>query len=237
MRTWSLNVPCCLMFLAAVVPNVQAQENVWKERTVRVQGQGKATAAPDQAVLEFEVQTEGVKLEEASSQAKSRMGEVLKAVKSFGLSDKDLQTLRYNVQPKYRYDKDGGEAKQVGFTVSNRLRVTLKNLDLAGKVLEAVTKAGVSQIEGPSFGFVDVSKLEIAAMKDAMRDAQAKAEALAQSAGTSLGKVLSIQSSSAALPPPRPMMVMAMKSAGGDVPMEKGENEVTAQVDVVYSLK
>jgi uncharacterized protein len=236
MRTWSLNVPCWLMLLVAVVPNVQAQENVWKERTVRVQGSGKAMAVPDQAQLEFEVMAEAVRLEDASSQTKSRMNEVLKAIKSIGVGEKDIQTLRYGVQPKYRYDKDGGEAKQVGFTVSNRLRVTLRNIDLVGKLLEAVTKAGISQIEGPSFGFADPSKLEIAALKDAMRDAQAKAEALVQSAGAGLGKVLSIQQTSSGMPAPRPMMTMAFK-ANADVPIEKGENEVTAQVEVVYSLK
>jgi len=236
MRTCSWKSLCCSMLLVATVPYVNAQENVWKERTVRVQGSGKAMAVPDQAQLEFEVAVEAVRLEDASAQAKVRMNDVLKAVKSFGVGEKEIQTLRYGVQPKYRYDKEGNESKQVGFTVSNRLRVILKNLDLAGKVLEAVTKAGVSQIEGPNFGFADPSKLEIAALKDAMRDAQAKAEALAQSSGAGLGKVLSIQQNSMGMPSPRTMVTMAFK-ANADVPIEKGENEVTAQVEVVYSLK
>lgn len=163
------------------------------------------------------------------------MAAVLKAVRSFGIADKDLRTLHYNVQPKYRYDKEGSERKRVGFTVSNRVRAVLKDLDQAGKVLEAATRAGATHIEGPHFGFSDPSKLEIQALRSAMEDAKRKAEALAQAAGTSLGKVLSIQSSSQAAPPPRPMM-MAMR-AEADVPIERGEGAVSAQVEVVYSLK
>jgi uncharacterized protein len=212
-------------------------EEMSRGRTISVSGQGKVAAVPDQARLEFEVQAETVQLEEASSRAKGRMNEVLKAVKAFGIDGKDIQTVRYNVQPKYKYDKEGNENKQVGFTVSNRLRVVLKNLDLAGKVLEAVTKAGVSQIEGPSFGFADPSKLELQALKAAMEDARSKAEALAQSAGVDLGKVYSVSQSSVGMPSPRPMMAMSMMKAGGDVPIERGENEVTAQVEVVFTIK
>lgn len=223
----------CLVFLS---PS-WGEENPWKERIVRVTGNGQAAAPPDQARMEFEVTTESQKPEEASSQAKARMADVLKAIKAHGVPEKDIQTIRYGVQPKYRYDKDGGEAKQVGFTVSSRLRVTIKNLDQVGKILEAVTKAGISQIDGPSFGFVDPSKLEVLALKDAMKDARNKAEALAQSADASLGKVLSIQSSSASAPGPRPMMMSMANKAATDIPVERGESEVTAQVEVVFSLK
>ena len=226
-----------ILLFSGVGSRAAAEDQNYKERTVRVQGEGKVTAVPDQAQLEFEVRAEAVKLDEASVQAKSRMAEVLKSVKSFNIASKDIQTVRYDVQPKYKYDKDGGEAKQVGFIVSNRLRVVLKNVDQAGKALEAVTKAGVSQIEGPSFGFSDPSQMEIDALKAAVDNARLKAEALAQSAGASLGKVLSINQLGSGMPQPRPMMAMAMMKSQGDVPIEKGEDKVTAQVEVVYSLK
>jgi uncharacterized protein YggE len=213
-----------------------AAEPEWKERTVRVSASGEAVAPPDQAVIEFEVLAESERLEKAADEAKARMAAVLKAIRSLGVADKYLQTLRYNVQPKYRYDKDGGEQKRVGFIVSNRVRAVLMDLDQAGKVLEAVARAGATHIAGPHFGFSDPSKLEIQALKSAMGDARRKAEALAEAAGASLGKVLSVQSSSQAAPPPRPMMMRAM-AAEADVPIERGEGAVTAQVEVVYSLK
>ncbi len=225
----------CFAF-PGLVPAVRGEDLVSKERTVRVEGQGKALAVPDQARLEFEVQAEAVKLEDASAQAKIRMSDLLRSIKALGIPEKDIQTVRFNIQPKYKYDKEGNENKQVGFLVSNRLRVVLRDLDLAGKTLEAVTRAGVSQVDGPFFGFSDPSKLEILALKDAMEDARGKAEALAQAAGTSLGKVQTVSQTSLGSPSPRPMVSMLMK-AGGDVPVERGEDEVTAQVEVVYSLK
>ena len=235
-KKWWMAIGLNVVFLC-VNSLALAEEAVGKERTVRVQGEGKSSAVPDQAKLEFEVRAEAVKLDDASTQGKNEMAEVIKSVKAFNISAKDIQTIRYDVQPKYKYDKDGGEAKQVGFIVTNRLRVVLKNVDQAGKVLEAVTKAGVSQLTGPTFGFSDPSQMEIQALKAAVENARSKAEALAQSAGASLGKVLTINQLGEVMPQPRPMMAMSLMKTQGEVPIEKGEDEVTAQVEVVYSLK
>ncbi|HEY5039946.1 MAG TPA: SIMPL domain-containing protein [bacterium] len=215
-----------------------AQDVNSKERTVRVQGQGKATAIPDQAELQFEVRAEGIRLENVTAEARTRMKDVFKAIKSFGVSDKDFQTVNYTIQPKYKYDKNGNENKQVGYIVSNRIRVVLKDVDLSGKVLEAVTEAGISQVEGPTFGFSDPAKLEIEALKAAVEDAHGKAQALAQTAGADLGKVFSIVQSGSGMPEPRPMIAMAMSNnARAEVPIAKGQDEVAANVEVVYLLK
>jgi uncharacterized protein YggE len=215
-----------------------ADEAPPKEATVKVQGEGKVSAVPDQAQLEFEVREDGAHLEDVSAQVRDKMKKVFQTVKAFGIVDKDFQTVSYNIEPKYRYDKNGGESQRIGYTVSNRIRVVLKDVDSAGKVLDAVTQAEVSEVEGPTFGFSDPAKLQIEALKAAIEDAHAKALALAQSAEAQLGKVFSIVQMGTEIPGPRPMMFkMAASAAAEDVPIAKGQDEVTAQVEVVYSLK
>jgi len=217
---------------------VHADENVSKERTIRVTGEGKVTAIPDQAEMEFEVSEEGPKLEQVTAQVREKMKNVFKVIKTFGISDKDFQTVSYNIQPKYKYDKNGNETTRVGYIVSNRVHVVLKDVDSAGKLLEAVTGADVSRVEGPFFGFSDPKKLQIEALKAAVEDAHSKAEALAQSSGAELGKVFSINQTNAEMPIERLTFGKYLANAEAPtVPVAKGQNEVTAQVEVVYALK
>ena len=187
--------------------------------------------------MEFEVQEEGPQLKAVSAQVRDKMKKIFQVIKSFGISDKDFQTVSYNIQPKFKYDKNGNETQRVGYIVSNRVRIILKDLDKAGDVLEAVTEAEVSQVEGPNFGYSDPAKLQIEALKTAVADAHAKAEALALASGSELGKVSSINQTSTVMPvsPVAFRANVAMESNA--VPIAKGQNEVTAQVEVVYTLK
>ncbi len=224
-----------LIFALGIFGTVRADENPPKQRTIQVTGEGKVTAVPDQAELDFEVQEEGSNLEEVTAKVNEKMGAIFEAVKSFGISDKDFKTIQYDIQPKYKYDN--GESQRVGFTVSNRIQVVLKKIDQAGKLMDAVTEAGATQVQGPSFGFSDPAQLQIEALKKAVEDAHAKAEALAEASGAELGKVFSITQTGSALPV-RPMAFRANGAMGSaEVPIAKGENDVTAEVEVVYFLR
>jgi hypothetical protein len=222
---------------ALVVSGVWA-EDASKLRTVRVQGEGKITAVPDQAEIVFGVVEDSAQLKDASAKARKKMQAIFAAIKSFGISEKDFQTIDYNIQPKYKYDKNGNEVQRIGYTVTNRIKVLVKDLDQVGQVLEAVTEKEVGQVEGPNFGFSDPSKLGLEALKAAMADAHTKAETLARSGDAELDKVFSINQISSYMPTPRPMMAFkAMETEGNAPPVARGQSDVNAQVEVVYLLK
>lgn len=223
-------------FFIAGISNAVKADDTPKERTIQVTGEGKVTAVPDQAEMNFEVQEEGADLEGLTAKVNERIKGVFQAVKSFGVSDKDFKTVSYNIQPKYK--DTNGESQRTGFIVSNQIHVVLKKIDLAGQVLDAVTKAGATQVEGPSFGFSDPTQLQMEALKNAVENAHAKAEALAEASGAELGKVYSINQTSAPSPI-RPMMASLANVSrnAGEVPIASGENDVTAEVEVIYLLK
>ncbi len=227
-----------LSFFVLAVSGAWAQD-ISKQRTVRVQGEGKITAVPDQAEIVFGVVEDSAQLKDASAKARKKMQAIFAAIKSFGISEKDFQTIDYNIQPKYKYDKNGNQAQRVGYTVTNRIKVLVKDLDQVGQVLEAVTEKEVGQVEGPSFGFSDPSKLGLEALKAAMADAHTKAQTLARSADAELDKVFSINQVSSYIPTPRPMMAMRANVAmeSNAPPIAQGQSEVNAQVEVVYLLK
>lgn len=233
----ALKILLPVLFVVGAFNIVRADEGAFKERTIKVVGEGKVTAIPDQAEMEFTVQEEGADLKTVSGEVSAKMKNVFKVVKSFGISDKDTQTISYNIEPRYKYDKSGNGQK-TGYIVSNRVKIILKDLDKAGDVLEAVTEAEVTQVEGPNFNFSDPTKLQIEALKAAVEDGHSKAEALAMASGAELDKVFSISQTSTAMPiSPVAFRANALQEGAQSVPIAKGQNEVTAQVEIVYLLK
>jgi len=69
-----------------------------------------------------------------------------------------------------------------------------------------------------------------------VKKARAKAEALAKAAGAGLGDLQSITESVQA-PPPIPMRMEAAMAQRGGVPVETGEIDVRAVVELVFSIK
>jgi uncharacterized protein YggE len=205
-------------------------------KTVTVQGEGTASSAPDQATFDVEVQLQGDSSKEIVASANKLMNDILDKLKALKIAEKDLQTQGYAVNRNYQYV--GGKSKLAGYTVSDRLRVLLHNVDQVQDVMGALSDMESVQVNGPTFGFAKPDQLQIDALKTAVENAHAKAEALAAAAGAELGSVYSIQQNGGGAPIVRPMMMTAgvdtnFKSA----PIEKGTSEVTAQVEVVYTLK
>ena len=91
-------------------------------------------------------------------------------------------------------------------------------------------------MNGLSFGFADATALMDEARRAAVADARRKAELYAAAAGVELGPVLSIQEQGGG--GVRPMaMARSLDMAESAVPLERGENTLTAQVQIVWALE
>src|SRR5438876_11900713 len=71
-----------------------------RERTITVQGQGKAYAVPDIATLSVEVSQDGAELDPVLTLVRKEMAKILETVKNQGIADKDVQTQFFQVRPK-----------------------------------------------------------------------------------------------------------------------------------------
>ncbi|HYG68821.1 MAG TPA: SIMPL domain-containing protein, partial [Anaeromyxobacteraceae bacterium] len=67
-------------------------------RTIRVNGEGRASAAPDVALVTIGVEAIGKTLARTRADADARMRQVVATAKSAGIDPKDVQTVRYDVQ-------------------------------------------------------------------------------------------------------------------------------------------
>src|SRR2546430_17264754 len=77
------------------------------ERSITVQGQGKASAVPDIATVSIEVSRDGSDLDPVLTRVRREMKSVIEAGKGLGIEEKDIQTELFRVSPKFEKDKRG----------------------------------------------------------------------------------------------------------------------------------
>ena len=207
------------------------------EHTITVDGSGKVVVVPDIADLRLGVSITKPTVKAARAQAAQAMTNVIAALKKLGIADKDIKTTNLSLQPVYTYPQNGGAPKLTGYTLSNSVDVTIRNLDVISDAIDDSLAAGATTMDGVSFVVEDPTAAQEQARKLAMDQAKAKAETLANSAGVRITGVSSISETTSAPPVPVPYQSLA-GGAAADVatPVQVGTNEVVVNVAVVYLI-
>ncbi|WP_438752883.1 SIMPL domain-containing protein [Pararhizobium sp. O133] len=218
-----------------------AQDNAPREAVITVSGEGRSSIAPDMAILSFSVVKDAKTAREALDANNKAMADVLNALKSGGIADRDLQTSGFAVNPQYQYpdNSDGGNRPAVltGYQVANSLTITVRDLARLGDIIDQSVTLGVNQ--GGSIQFTNDKPEAVIteARKSAVTDAVAKAKVLSEAAGVSLGRIVEISENSSR-PEPMPMMrSMAKEYAADAVPIATGENSYNVTVNVTFAIK
>lgn len=228
-----------LLLLPATTAAQQAAE---APRTVTVNATATVERAPDEAVLNVAVVTEGSTAAEAASANADRMAAVVATLRELGLENRDIRTTSYNLSPRYArgQPRDTVPPAIVGYTATNNVTVTVDSIPRVGGVIDAVVRDGANRVDGVFFRISDPEPLHLEAVQRAVAKARTEAGVLAEAAGERLGRVLTIHTSGYAPPPPRPMYDMAMvrmeAAQAAPTPIEGGELSVSASVSIVYEL-
>jgi uncharacterized protein YggE len=158
----------------------------------------------------------------------------LAAVKALGIEDKDIQTSSYNINPQMDYDNG---SKITGYTVTNMVQVTVRNLDQTGEVLDKAVAAGANESGGIQFTVSDSSSYYNQALDMAIQFAGSKAPAVAKSLNVSVGAPSEVteQGGGSSV-----VYNTAMKAAGVAYdsvasPIEAGDLTVSATIQAVYN--
>jgi uncharacterized protein len=220
-----------------------AAETADHRASISVSASGKAALAPDIATLQLTVLREGPTAREALTANNAAMAEVLAAMKTFGIEDRDLQTSGFSINPMYTYpkaDEPQTPPKIVGYQVQNGLAVRVRDLAKLGEVLDEAVSLGVNSGGNVVFGNDNPDEALQTARVSAMKNAVGKAKVLVEAAGATLGPIMSISENFEA-PFPQPIMAKAMMSdmaaAPESVPVAGGENLYSVTVNVTFEIK
>jgi uncharacterized protein YggE len=206
---------------------------------ITVTGTAEVAGKPDTLRLDLSVQTRGDTVAKALESANTITARVQSSLTKNGVAGKDLQTSNLQVQPEYSYPTNGSPVVK-GYTVSEGVTATLRNLGKSGNAITAAVTAGGNavQVNGISLDLEDNSKLLNAARDRAVANAKTKAEQYAKASGRDLGTVVSI-AETVSDPPPVSYDARAMsaKDSASPVPIQAGSENVGVTVTVVYAFR
>ncbi|MEU8765250.1 SIMPL domain-containing protein [Streptomyces sp. NPDC048659] len=204
--------------------------------TVTVSGSGRASAAPDLAVVSVGVEATRPTAKEAMAAQSEAAKALLAALRAQGIADRDVRTESLSLSPVYTQTPEG-ESKVTGYQAGQSFSVKVRDIDKAGQVIGAVGDAtgDAGRVNGVSFDVSDPTALRAKAREAAFRDARDKAAQHAALSGRRLGRLVSLTEGDSVRPTPG-ALPSAPADGGDSVPLAPGEIEEHVSVTAVYEL-
>ena len=199
---------------------------------VIVVGEGKVSVAPDYASIRGGVTTRAKTASEATDANSKAMTAVIAALIAAGIAEKDIQTERFSVQPVYAAPQPGAEQRLTGFSASNQVNVTVRDIKKVGDILDRLISSGATDIGSIEFLHSDTVKVLDQAREAAMADARRKAELYARAGGLTLGPIVWITEDSGYTP----RMPMPMGARAASTPIMAGEDTLEVRVTVGFAI-
>ncbi|HEY7834115.1 MAG TPA: SIMPL domain-containing protein [Ktedonobacterales bacterium] len=208
-------------------------------RTITVLGQGAVAVAPDQARVNVGIHVAAATAREASDRGTAAMQRVLDALKAEGVAERQTQTDYFRMMPDHYTGPD--RSLDHRYSVHNTVTAIIPSVERVGAVLDAVIEAGGDDvtINNVQLMLSDPAPAHAEARRAALADAREQADAITREMGLTLGEPVAIQ-------PQQGNVITRQMAARGPghfaahsaaVPIEPGEMQVTAAVEVVYSLR
>lgn len=168
------------------------------QRGIWVTGSASIPIEPDIATLNVGVYVRGDTVADANAKAAAAMEAALSALAANNVDDKDVQTRRFSIYPRYERRElveegvRAGAQVLTGYQVTNDVKVKIRDIDSVGVVIDdVVAVAGDSvRINGVTFGVDKPELLRPDLRRMAVEDAIAKAETLAELSGVELGRLI-----------------------------------------------
>jgi uncharacterized protein YggE len=211
------------------------------QRTITVVGVGRVSLVPDVAKINVGVEKRAATVAEAKGTVDEQMEAILATLKELNVAEKDIQSSYYSIyyeqepyQPVAREEGTATEPRGV-YRVSNMIEVSVRDVDRAGSVLNALVAAGANQVYGVNLTVSDNQKWQSEAREEAIADAQARAKEFATLTGVELGRVLSVSEVIGASAPGILYGERGMGGGGGGI--APGELEMSTQVQVTFAIQ
>lgn len=153
---------------------------------IEVSGSGEVVVDPDRATLSIVVESRATSSSDAAAQNATLTAVVTNALVMAGAVRSDLVTASYTVQPQWQYSSNS-PPKRVGYEAQNTLRITVRQLSVLGKWIDAALGAGAARVQNIEFDSSKAASARREALAQAVANAKADAETLAEAAGGKLG--------------------------------------------------
>ena len=236
-----------------------------QQQGISVSGEGKVEVTPDIATLNLGVTAEAPTVAEAQAQVSTAMDQVMSALTSNGIAEKDIQTQNYTIQQVTTpiqppvtvipYNSSSGSSagpmappittlppitttpsQVISYQVSNAVTVTIRTIDNTGSIIDAVVSAGGN--------LISIDSVNLSVDQPDQYNTQARQLAMTDAANkaSQLAKLAGVvlgKATSISESSSTPVYPPIFKSAGVAAPstsISPGEIDITIDVQAVYSI-
>jgi uncharacterized protein YggE len=197
---------------------------------------GEVTRVPDIARISTGVVTQASTATAAITQNARQMASVRAALKAAGIADRDIQTSSVNLSPDYKYAENQPPVL-TGYRASNEVSVRFRDIANTGKILDALVAQGANQINGPTLMIDKPDEAMDEARVAALATARARASLYARQLGKTVGRILAVSESGAAIPYPQPVMAQFNARDSAQSKIDPGEQTVSITLSVSFELQ
>ncbi len=214
--------------------------------TISVSAQGSKMVEPDLALLNVGVEVFAETVTLARNTAAKSIDSIEKSLFKNNVNKADVQTNRFDISPRYDYEEltvNGrriGSQILVGYTVTNSLRVKIRDLDKVGQIIDDASNAGgdFTRINSITFSVDDSSSYQSELRALAVQKAIEKASHYAELTGVILGPLVFLSEGSSAVSSTFENYGMrAMASAPYSTNISGGELELSLSINVMFGIQ
>jgi uncharacterized protein YggE len=224
------------LLAVAQAPTVNALPN-----TIYVGADGKFETAPDTALVQFNISSQGDSAKDAYDQAAKQAEATRQVLRANGIDPKAAEIGFFAVNP--QYDWKNPKHKVIGYQVTTSVSLKLKDFSKIGPVTEQLADASVGESQSLIYTLESTEEAKSKAVADAYRRARGSAQALANASGRTLGELsyASVDTfENIRVTAPMPRAKVAMAAAPMAAPTEEFSPRnvtVTAHVNAMFVLK
>lgn len=193
-------------------------------------GTGQLSMRPDSVNILLEVITHSENLQEAQRENTERTNRVIRALIQLGVSQENIQTSAFNIQPMYDFE----DGKQIfrDYEVTHTLAVNHKGVEAAGQIIDVAVQEGVNRVADIRFTVENSAKYENEALQLAVLDAERKAKTIATTLKVTVDLIpLRVTELSGRALPLSQQAFVKMESA---TPIEPGQMTLQATVEAEF---
>lgn len=199
-------------------------------------GSAEIAVQPDIAVLTLNVTDTAASVTDAQSATAATMEALNAQLTSMGIAKEDIATSYYSVNTvySYQYGKLGEGESPSGYSVKSTVTITLHDVSLVVKVIDAALQSGADNSYELRFKSSQIQSAYDEALAMAAQDAMRKAALLAQATQVSLTDIISLRECGSMAQPE-----LVLKNTDGTL-AAGGQSQtltVRASVEVSYGIE
>lgn len=208
--------------------------------TVTVRGEAVLRAEPDEAMLWITLTALENDPGHALADVSRRSDALIAVLTELGVAKKDRSTTGVTVYEEFDHTRSG--RRSLGHRATASVSARLTDPEPIGRLIVRATTELQATIDGPRWQIAERNPVRLEAAREAAADGQRKAQAFANGVGAKLGRLVRLIEPGSEISEPRMrqfgVRASAVAAAGGQpMPIEPGEHEVSAAVDVTFTLE